>query len=54
MTAADRAADLGRHAGETCRETGMPRRCPFPNTPTMKPLRDAWTRAYVEAAYARH
>jgi hypothetical protein len=50
-----RAAALGKSAGEAYKATGVSRRNPFAKVDDDRaPLRDAWTRAYVDAAYKRH
>jgi hypothetical protein len=49
------ATELGQSAGAAYRATGVPRRNPFAKVgEALTPLRDAWIRAYVAAAYKRH
>lgn len=49
-----RATQLGAAAGERAKATGVPQRNPFAKVgDQLAPLRDAWVRGYVDAAYKR-
>jgi hypothetical protein len=51
-TTEDTAARMGRRAGETFRDTGVPTRNPF-DRDGLEAAATAWRRAYLEAARRR-